>query len=65
MTSNISNGEQNALTDLMNNPDNVLKPTDKGGGLVLMDKSCYRDSLVIKGHFDSNVYQEVPLDSNK
>ena len=30
-----------------------------------MDKSYYRDSLVIKGDLDSNVYQEVTLDSNK
>ena len=30
-----------------------------------MDKSYYRDSLVIKGHLNSNVYQEVPLDSDK
>ena len=63
-TSNITNEEQNALKNLMNNP-NIMKPTDKGGGLVLMDKLYYRDSLVIKGHLDSNVYQEVPLDSDK
>ena len=49
----------------MNNPDITIKPTNKGGGLVLMDKSYYRDSLVIKGHLDSNLYQEVPLDSDK
>ena len=30
-----------------------------------MDNLYYRDSLVIKGHLDSNVYQEVPLDSDK
>ena len=42
-----------------------MKPTDKGGDLSLMDKSYYQDSLVIKGHLDSNFYQEVPLDSDK
>ena len=42
-----------------------MKPTDKGGGLVLMDKSYCRDSLVVKGHLDSNVYQEVPRNSDK
>ena len=31
-TSNISNEKQNALKDLMNNPDIILKPTVKGGG---------------------------------
>ena len=64
-TSNISNEEQNALKNLMNNPDIIMKPTDKGGGLVLMDKSYYRDYLVIHGYFDSNVYQDVPLESDK
>ena len=48
----------------MNNPDIILKSTDNGGGSVLMDESYYRDSLVIKGHWDSNVYQKVPLDSD-
>ena len=42
-----------------------MKPTDKAGCLVLMDKSFYQDSLVMKGHLDSTVYQEVPLDSHK
>ena len=64
-TSNIWNEEQNALKDLMNNPNITLKPTDKGGALVLMDKSYCQDSLAIKGHLDSNVYQEVPLNPDK
>ena len=64
-TSDISNEEQNAMKNLMNNPDIIMKPTDKGGGLVLMDKSCYRDSLAIKRQLDSNVYQELSLDSDK
>ena len=34
----------------MNNLEIILKPTDKLGWLVLMDKSYYGDSLVIKGH---------------
>ena len=42
-----------------------MKPTDKVDGLVLMDKSYYRDSLFVKGHLDSNVYQVVPLDADK
>ena len=64
-TFNILNEKPNAMKHLMNNPDIVFKPTDKGGGLVLMDKTYYRDSLVIKGHLDINVYQDVPLDSDK
>ena len=49
----------------MNNADIIMKPTNTGGGLVLMDKSYYQDSLVIKGHLDNNVHREVPLDSDK
>ena len=29
------------MKNLMNNPDIIMKPTDKGGGLVLMNKSYY------------------------
>ena len=58
-TSNISNEDQTALKNLMNKPDII------GGDLVLIDKSYYRDSLVIKGHLVSTVYRKVPLDSDK
>ena len=34
LTSNISNEEQNALKNLTNNPDIIMKPTDKRGGLL-------------------------------
>ena len=49
----------------MNNPDITMILANKRTRLVLMDKSYHQDSLVIKGHLDSNIYQEVPLDSNK
>ena len=35
---NISNEEQNALQNVMNNPDVILKWTDKGSSLDFMDK---------------------------
>ena len=49
----------------MNNPDITMILANKRTRLVLMDKSFHQDFLVIKGHLDSNIYQEVPLDSNK
>ena len=64
-TANIWKEEQNALKDLMNNPDIIFEPTDKEGGLVLMDQPYYQESLVIKRRLDSNVYQKVPLNSDK
>ena len=46
--SNISKDEQEALQKLITNKDIIIKPTDKGGGLALMDKTYYRDHLFSK-----------------
>ena len=62
---NISKEEQEALKKLITSKNIIIKPTDKDGGLILMDKSHYCDHLVNKEHLHSNIYQEVPLDSNK
>ena len=64
-SSNISEDEQEALQKLITNKDIIIEPTDKGGGLVLMDKKYYPDHLVNKEHLRSNVYKEVSLDSDK
>ena len=61
--SNTSNNEEEALQKLITNKDIIIKPTDKGGGPVLMDKTYYCDHLVNKEHLHSNAYKEVPLDS--
>ena len=63
--SNISKDEQEALQKLITNKDIIIKLTDKEEGLVLMDKTYYRDHLVKKEHLHSNVYKKVPLDSDK
>ena len=63
--SNKSKDEQEALQKLITNKDIIIKLTDKEGGLVLMDKTYYRDHLVKKEHLHSNVYKKVPLDSEK
>ena len=63
--SNISKHEQEALQKLIANKDIIIKSTDKGAGLVLMDKTYYRDHLVNKEHLYSTVCKEVPLDSDK
>ena len=62
---NISKEEQEALKKLITSKNIIIKPKDKDGGLVLMDKSHYCDHLVNKEHLHSNIYKEVPLDSNK
>ena len=63
--SNVSKDEQETLHRLTTNKDIIIKQTDKGGGLVLMDKTYYLDNLVKKEHLHSEVYKEVPLDSDK
>ena len=49
----------------MNNPDVILKWTDKGSSLDFMDKSYCGDCLIIKGHLNSHVQQELHLDFDK
>ena len=63
--SNISKDKQEALQKLITNRYIIIKPTDKDRGLVLMDKTYYRDHLVNKEYLHSNVHKEVPLDSDK
>ena len=54
-SSNISKNEQEALQKLIANKNIIIKPTDKGEGLVLMDKTYYPDYLVNKEHLHINV----------
>ena len=60
--SDVSKDKLEALQKLITNKD-IIKSTDKGRGLVLMDKTNYRDHVVNKEHLNtvhSNVYKEVP-----
>ena len=63
--SNISKDEQEALQELITNRNIIIKRTDKGRGLVLMDKTYYCDHLLNKEHLHCNVYKELPLNSDK
>ena len=58
-------GRTRILQKLIANKYIIIKPTDKGGGLALMDKTYYRDHIVNKDHLHSKVYNEIPLDSDK
>lgn len=43
---NLTSGEKNALRELINNPEIVIKPADKGSVVVVMD----RDQYLWEGH---------------
>lgn len=44
--SNLSPGQQEAMLSLQQNPNIVIKPSDKGGNLVVMDCAKY-ESMVM------------------
>ena len=43
---NLSHGEQTALKELMNDKDIVIKPADKGSGLVIQDADKYTNEIL-------------------
>ena len=52
--SNLSPEEQNALAQLLQNDEIIIKPADKGGCLVIMNKEFYRDKLVMNDHLNTD-----------
>ena len=42
-----------------------IKKADKSNTLVIMDKTDYRDKLVMKGHLLTSTYEKAPNDANK
>ena len=49
-----SKEEQTALTELTNNPNIVIKKTDKVNTFVILDKEFYFEKLVKRDLLDSN-----------
>ena len=47
---NIAKQECKALKELREDQDLVIREADKGNTLVLMEKDCYCDTLVMKHH---------------
>ncbi|VDI81669.1 Hypothetical predicted protein [Mytilus galloprovincialis] len=43
---NLSRREKKLLEELKNNPSIILKEADKGGGIVIMDKTFYREKVL-------------------
>jgi len=62
--SNLTREEKQALKDLRNNKDIVIKKADKGGGIAVMDKTEYVTKIdnMLK---DENVYEKQNEDNTK
>ena len=65
VSSNLTNGEKKALSDIKNFEDVVIKKADKGNVLVVMDSSFYREKLVLKDHLNTSGYTKVNDDSDE
>ena len=43
----------------------VIKEADKGGALVIMNKKCYNEKMVLANHLqDTSTYKIVPQNSD-
>ena len=64
---NISKKEKKALTDLKELAKSTIeiKKADKTDTWVVMEKSDYRDKLVIAEHLSSNTYKKAKLNINR
>ena len=63
---NLDSAERNALQELQNMENIVIKEADKGGALVIMDKKFYEEKLVLADHLSNrDTYVKVGDDADK
>lgn len=58
---NITKEEENAMREILNDNTIVIRPADKGSGIVVMDADKYTDNLEQEVK-DSDTYEEVDTD---
>jgi hypothetical protein len=58
---NINPSEEKAMKDLLNDPTIIIRPEDKGSGIVIVDANSYAEKLIQEIH-DNSTYKEVPTD---
>lgn len=61
---NLSKEDKQALGKLKENEDIILKPSDKGGNIVIQNKEDYK-AMVMKLLSDKDTYQIMPNDPTK
>uniref|UniRef100_A0A8C5R6D6 Reverse transcriptase domain-containing protein n=1 Tax=Leptobrachium leishanense TaxID=445787 RepID=A0A8C5R6D6_9ANUR len=59
--SNLSKSEWDALQDLAHDPSIVVRPADKGGGIVVLDYVYYRNEILSQLH-DEQTYRRLTFD---
>lgn len=57
---NLSTGECKALQELENNDNIMVKPADKGGGIVVMDKDKYMQESY-RQVLDTEIHRQVEV----
>ena len=62
---NITLEEKNAIQELKTNKEIILKPSDKGGGWIIMDSSYYENDIVMKGHLNTSAYERIDDNADK
>ena len=58
---NITPSEEKAMKDLLNDPTIIIRPADKGSGIVILGANSYAENLEQEIH-DNSTYKEVPTD---
>lgn len=58
---NITSSEEKAMKDLLNDTSIIIRPADKGSGIVVLDSTAYSDGLLQEMN-DNSTYKEVPTD---
>ena len=63
---NLTKSERKAIDEIkiLSRSDIVIKKADKGNTLVIIDKSFYRDKLVLQDHLNSITYRPAELNSD-
>ncbi|CAH2305628.1 Hypothetical predicted protein [Pelobates cultripes] len=64
LTSNLSYAENQALKELSSDKNIIIKPSEKGGNIVILEKDMYIDMCMIHLN-DTSCYQKLKGDPTK
>ncbi|KAK3106951.1 hypothetical protein FSP39_003763 [Pinctada imbricata] len=56
---NVTKGEENALKSLMNDNSIIIRPADKGSGIVIIDADSYKTDIE-KELLSNGTYEQIP-----